>query len=128
MPLAGDFLIKIGRKQYAVEFAETFWQKTRGLMFRSNLDHALVFLLGEESRVGAAIHSFFVFFPFDTLFLNDKQKIVDMRMVGPFRFSVIPKAPAKYIIELPAGAIRASGVRIGDTVRIHQKQPRKVAK
>jgi uncharacterized membrane protein (UPF0127 family) len=121
--LTGVFLIKIGKKRYKTEFANTFWEKTRGLMFRPGLEHALIFPLERESRIGASIHSFFVFFPFDVLFLDEGQKIVDMKMVGPFRFNVRPKESAKYIIELPAGAIRDSGVHVGDTVNIHQKQP-----
>jgi uncharacterized membrane protein (UPF0127 family) len=111
-------MIKVGIKHYRTEFANTFWEKTRGLMFRPMLEHALIFPLERESRIGASIHSFFVFFPFDVLFLDEGQKVVDTKMVGPFRFNVRPKDPAKYIIELPPGAIRDSGVRIGDTVRI----------
>lgn len=92
-----------------VEAADTFLKKLRGLMFRKGLDHALIFPLNRESRMGASIHSLFVFFPFDAVFLNEKKQVVDARTVRPFTWNVTPKKPAKYIIELPEGTIAGMG-------------------
>lgn len=92
-----------------VEVADTMAKRFVGLMFRRGLDHALVFPLGRESRFHASIHSFFVFFPFDVVFLNGKKQVVDARTVRPFTFNVTPKKPAQYVIELPEGTIKRMG-------------------
>lgn len=103
------------------EMADTFLKKLRGLMFRKGLDHALVFPLNRESRMGASIHSLFVFFPFDAVFLNEKKQVVDARTVRPFTWNVTPKKPAKYIIELPEGSIGNMGAGLAKIGGILEK-------
>jgi uncharacterized membrane protein (UPF0127 family) len=95
-----------------VEYADTFWKKFRGLMFRKKLDHAFVFLLSRETRTDACIHSFFVSFPFDAVFLDSKKRVVDFATIKPWRF-YMPKKPAKYIVELPEGTIKKTKIKIG---------------
>lgn len=88
------------------------FKAARGLMFRRH-PKPLIFPLKKETRLGAAIHSFFVFFKFDVLFLDAQKRIVDKRTVKPFRL-VIPSAPAKYIVELPAGSRYKIGEKFKD--------------
>lgn len=88
----------------------------RGLMFRTKLEKALVFILDRETIIGAAIHSFFVFFPFDIVWLDRKRKIVDMATVRPFRLFVAPKKKAKFFLEMPAGSIKGAGIRVGQKI------------
>ncbi|MFH0986991.1 MAG: DUF192 domain-containing protein, partial [Candidatus Micrarchaeota archaeon] len=63
-----------------IKYACNFFGQMRGLMFRQrkNFNYALVFPLGGKKKMGAAIHSFFVFFPFDAVWL-DGGKIIDIR-------------------------------------------------
>ena len=109
--------MKIGKIELATELADTHFSKARGLMFRRRLDHALVFLLDSETVLGAIIHSFFVFFPFDIVWLNNDRKIVDMAVVRPFRLFVAPKKRARYFLELPAGTIRRAELKLGQKIR-----------
>ena len=110
--------MKIGKMEFVVEWADTPIKRTKGLMFRKHLKHALVFDLGRETNIGAAIHSIFVFFPFDIIWLNSKGLVVAMRTVGPFRLFESPGAKAHYFIELPAGTIRKSGIKLGQKINL----------
>jgi hypothetical protein len=110
-------MLRIGRLSLRTELAETSWQKFRGLMFRRDLDHALVFVLGNETRLGASIHALFCFFPFDIVWLGRDRRIVDAReRVRPFTLNATPAKAAAYFVELPAGTIRKSGAKKGAKV------------
>ena len=110
--------MKIGRLEFSVEWADTPLKRTKGLMFRKRLAHALVFDLNRETEIGAAIHSIFVFFPFDIIWLDRAGKIVAMRTVGPWKLFESPGTKAHYFIELPAGTIRKSGVKLGQKINL----------
>ncbi len=110
--------MKIGRLEFEEEWADTGFKRARGLMFRKGLSKALIFVLNGETRIGAAIHSLFVFFPFDIIWLSKDRKIVGMKTVGPWRLFESPKEKAKYFIELPAGSIEKAKVKIGDRINL----------
>ncbi|MBI2499194.1 DUF192 domain-containing protein [Candidatus Woesearchaeota archaeon] len=75
-----------------------FFKKFRGLMFSKKRN--LIFDLCKETRIGAMIHMFFVFYPIDVYWLNEKKEIVDERVnLKPFMIA-IPKKKARYIIEI----------------------------
>lgn len=101
------------------EIADTFWKKLRGLMFRKDLNHALVFPLDYETRLNAAIHSCFMRFTFDAVFLDKNKKVVDFTTIKPWRFYT-PRKPAKYIVELPAGTIKKLKIKIGDNINVNK--------
>ena len=47
------------------------------------------------------MHSWFVFFPFLTLWLDKNNKVVDLRVVKPFVFSISGKEEFYKIVEIP---------------------------
>lgn len=115
MPLANKTKGKIIAEN--ARFARTFLGKFKGLMFArgSKFNHALVFELGNETRMGASIHMLFVFFPIDAIYLDAKKRVVDVvRALKPFALNYTPKKPAKWFVELPAGW--AKGTEIGDEI------------
>ena len=62
----------------------------------------LVIVLEKETKLGAIIHMFFVFYSINVYWLDTKLNIVDRREnVKPFCIA-IPKRKAKYIVELSA--------------------------
>lgn len=68
---------------------------------------ALVLINNEESIVDTAIHTFFVFFPIDVVWLDKNKKIVDFRKnIRPFTPLVVPKKSAKYVVEMAGGSIK----------------------
>ncbi len=110
-----------------IELADTMLKKLKGLMFRKNLNHALVFILNKKTRIGASIHSFFVFFPFDIIWL-DNEKIVDLKeKVKPFTFNITPEKPSNIFIELPAGTIKKAGLKKGMKIK-HNEEYLKLSK
>lgn len=81
----------------SLERCDTWIKKLRGLMFSKRRN--LLFDLGKETRFGAIIHTFFVFFPIKVYWLNPKREIVDYKIVRPFWIG-IPASKARYIIEI----------------------------
>ena len=112
MPRPSKRTVKIPGK---VITAGSWPARARGLMFRSRQDFTLVLELPFESRFNSAIHSMFVFFEFDAVFCNKQKKVVDVRArVKPFSFFIASRAPAKYVVELPARTAEKLKIKIGD--------------
>ena len=84
---------------------ESFFSKAKGLMFSRKLkDSCLLFVFPNEKRI--TLHMFFVFFPIDVAFINEKMKVVDFKQnFKPFTF-YISKKPAKYVLEMPPNSIK----------------------
>jgi len=74
-------------------------QKIFGLMFRTRKTRPLLFEFNKDTRM--AIHSFFVFFPFKAVWLDEKGKIIEQKIVKPFNFSARPKKPFRNLLEIP---------------------------
>ncbi|MBI2079205.1 DUF192 domain-containing protein [Candidatus Micrarchaeota archaeon] len=54
-----------------------------------------------------SIHSFFVFFEFDAIYLDENRKIVDIiRGIKPFTPNISNTSAAKYLLEIPDCEIR----------------------
>lgn len=88
---------KIAIKDYIL--CDNFFSRVRGLMFRQhNFKKPLIFIFPAVSRVG--IHSFFVFNKFLAIWLK-KNKIVDVKIVKPWRSCVKPKNNFDCLIEIP---------------------------
>lgn len=95
-----------------IEYADSAFDKFRGLMFRTKFNGALWFRFAECSHLMTSIHSLFVFFPFDIIWLNGRT-VVDMREnVRPFTLNVTPKSAADAFIELPAGTIKKHKIKL----------------
>lgn len=95
-----------------VEYADTPFAKFRGLMFRTKFDGVLYFRFKERSRLMTSIHSIFVFFPFDIIWL-DRRTVVDLKEnVRPFTLNATPKNAADAFIELPAGTIKKHKIKL----------------
>ena len=75
-------------------------QRAVGLMFsRRESAKALLFDFSELSN--EAIHSFFVFYSFVAVWLDEKGKTVGLKVVKPFTLLVRPKKNFKKLIEIP---------------------------
>jgi len=101
-----------------VEYGDGFFKRLRGLMFSRPKN--LVLKTESQSKKLATIHMMFMFYPLDVVWADDDKKVVDVkRNVKPFHplkpstWSMYsPRAPARYIIESPAG--RDIEVDVGD--------------
>jgi len=102
-----------------VEHARSFWARFMGLMGRASLPsgHGLWLL-------GNGIHMFFMRFPIDAVFLakagpdGSRRVVSTHRAVRPWVGLVPIVRGAEGVLELPVGAIDASGTVPGDSVRL----------
>lgn len=88
-----------------------------GLRFSKPLKkgEGLLMKIPFESRIGAAIDMFFVFFPIDVVWINSKNRIVDIRRnVKPWRVAT-PKDKALYVLEMMNNSTKS--LKIGDRLR-----------
>ncbi len=77
-----------------------FLKKFTGLMF-SHREKARALLFSFKRKQKIKIHSFFVFYPFVAVWLDNKNKIVDLKIVKPFSPCVFPKKSAFSLLEIP---------------------------
>jgi len=68
----------------------------RGLMFRRR-ENAPILLF----NLRADLHSFFVFFSFLVLWLNEKNEVIDWKVTKPFSFRINSKTKYYKIVEIP---------------------------
>jgi uncharacterized protein len=83
-------------------------------------------LLGRENLVPGeglwivpceSVHTFFMRFPIDLVYLDRKNRVRKLRTgVGPWRISAC--LTARSVLELPAGQIRATQTQRGDIVEV----------
>lgn len=90
-------------------------------MFRGKLGEncGLLMVFRKQSKPG--IWMFGMRFPIDIVFISSRKRVVDVRenvkplSLNPLTWRVYyPRKPAKYVLELSAGAARATGTKPGD--------------
>ena len=79
----------------------------RGLMFRPKNTENLLF-----EGFSGSIHSWFVFFPFLALWLDSSNKVIDYKLVRPFRIDIRPKKPYNKLVEIPLNDNNSKFVRL----------------
>jgi len=77
-----------------------FLQRLVGLMF-SRREKAKILLFEFRNKQKIRIHSFFVFYPFIAVWLDGKNKVVDLKIVKPFIPCISHKGMANKLIEIP---------------------------
>lgn len=101
-----------------VEFAAKPWQRLRGLLGRRSLAPQEGLLIHPCS----AVHSWFMAFPFDVIFLDHQFTVVHLiESMPPFRCSPLV-SKARYALELSAGMARWSGTKIGDQFAFQKEE------
>ncbi len=98
-----------------VKYCNNIFSKGIGLMFSKRVDKALIFDFFKEKII--SLHMLFVFYPIDVLFLDDKNKVVEIKEnFKPFTFYT-PKKKARYVIEMLNGVVKSSKTAVGDTIQ-----------
>jgi hypothetical protein len=88
------------------------WQKFSGLMFVSSLGTAQ----GVLFRPAHGVHTHFMRFPIDLIYLDDGHRVQSIReAMPPWRFDF---RSAAAVIEANAGTVRSADIQIGDHLRI----------
>ncbi len=104
-----------------VEEASGSLARGRGLMGRKALEPGAGLLIGAGPLIAMMwIHTLFMRFPLDLVFLNRKGRILRiMAGVKPWRITA-PVFGACCVLELQAGAAQRTSSRPGDEVRFEQ--------
>jgi len=90
--------------------AKGFWQRLRGLMFFKSYPYKEALLFDNCS----AIHTFFMRFPIDVVFINKEENILKIcHSLKPWRLCFC--VGAYYTAEFPAGTAREKGLNSGST-------------
>lgn len=91
-----------------VEVARSFWQRLVGLLGRRALAAGSGLLLTRCNN----IHTAFMRFPIDAVFIDEHAQVLAIRAhLGPFRVAVSRRASA--CLELRSGGAAALGIEVG---------------
>ncbi len=101
-------------------YCTSFFCQLRGLMFARPLLHekALALVQAKDSRLDASIHMLFMRMDLAVAWINSIGKVVDVRLARRWRPAYLPKAPAKYVLEMNVS--RLQDFEIGDQVRFDE--------
>ncbi len=76
------------------------FNEARGLMF-SCKKNAKALLFSFKKPTGLSMHSFFVFFKFISIWLDENNKIIEIRKISPWGIGIKPKTKFTKLIEIP---------------------------
>ncbi|MFC4557614.1 DUF192 domain-containing protein [Virgibacillus kekensis] len=107
-----------------MQTAYSFWRRFKGLMLVKEIPENFALHIAPCS----SIHTFFMKCRIDILYLNQKNEIVGMEEnFAPSKVGRLLTG-VKSVIELPAGKIKASAVKIGHAVAFVSSEHEKVIK
>lgn len=96
------------------EIARTWWARGRGLLGRKGLPPGGGLIIEPCS----SIHTWFMAFPIDVAFVAADGRVVRIApALAPWRFGPFARG-VRYVIELPTGALAASGTVSDDYLDI----------
>jgi hypothetical protein len=101
------WLLRDGQVLAAAERADSFFDRTRGLLGQRTYDGAMIL---PRTR---SIHSFGVRFPLDVAFLDANMKVVATLRVSTWRLTM-PRFRASHALEAKAGCFDRWGLQLGD--------------
>ena len=96
--------MKINIKNKAIKISDVkdcgWFNKILGLMFsRRQKASALLFNFHKKTKI--PIHSFFVFFPFIAVWLDDKNRVIEIKKIKPFTPKQSSTNPYFKLLEIP---------------------------
>jgi uncharacterized membrane protein (UPF0127 family) len=95
---------------------KTIGQEARGLTFRSKKNaRALLFEFSPPVRL--SIHSLFVFFPFVAVWLNQKDEVIQKKVVRPWKIRIKPTKSFSKLVEIPINKFYRR--EIGDLLKLN---------
>lgn len=96
------------------EAARTWWTRGKGLLGRKGLPSGGGLIIEPCS----SIHTWFMAFPIDVAFVAADGRVVRTApALAPWRFGPLARG-VRYVVELPSGALAASGTVPGDILDI----------
>lgn len=111
--------VKIGSKRLDLAHAETFEQRARGLMYRTQLCANCGMLFTFDRAFIASIWMKNTYIPLDLAYITETGEIVGIHALTPHDLTSVRSTEAvKYAIEMNQGWFVKNGVQVGDTISI----------
>ncbi len=114
-------IITVGNTSFTVEVADTQSEREQGLGERDSLARNHGMLFDFKTDDAWQMWMLKMRFDIDIAWLDATGKVVYMREnLTPDTFPnvFIPDQNARYVLEVNAGALKAAGLKVGDTVRL----------
>jgi uncharacterized membrane protein (UPF0127 family) len=111
--------MQLGSKTFTLEIANSVPTRERGLMQRDSMpaDHGMIFVFDQEQPLGFYMKNTRI--PLDIIFVGANGNVVSIKQMKPYDLKTTPSdLPAKWAIELNAGAAAEAGVKVGDALQI----------
>src|SRR5690349_13344994 len=123
MPKTSTPAVELHGHRFTTELATDEASREHGLMMRTELaaDHSMLFVFPDTQPRWFWMKNTLV--PLDILYFDADRKLVSMQLdVPPCEADPCPSypsdAPARYVLELPAGTARRVGVESGDELTV----------
>jgi len=101
-----------------LEIADTFWSRGIGLLRHNTLTSQQALWIKPGIIPVNSIHTFFMQFEIDCVFLNKKQQVVKLiSKVGPWKI-MPPQRRAYSVIEMAGGQIQNLRISEGDSLYV----------
>ena len=119
--------VKIGSGVYAVQTADTEASRAQGLSGVEKLasNGGMLLIFDEASIAGSGIWMKDMKIPLDIVWLGEDKKVVHIVTNASPELDTTktftPTEPAKYVLELPAGAVKNAAVKIGSQAEFKTK-------
>ncbi|WP_018390867.1 DUF192 domain-containing protein [Ancylobacter sp. FA202] len=111
-------LTKAGPLGVEIEMAVTPAQRSKGLMYRTELapNAGMLFDFGVDQPISMWMKNTYI--PLDMLFIRSDGRIASIATdTVPLSTATISSGvPVKAVLELPAGTVRAKGIAVGDRI------------
>lgn len=107
-----------GERSFTIEIADDPGERSRGLMFRQEMDedHGMLFVFEESQPVGFWMKN--TPLPLDLVFIGQDGKVRAIERGEPFSEAPItPGEPVQFVLELNAGTAAEAGIENGDLIR-----------
>lgn len=114
--------VTMGGTTYEVEFAQTYTQRARGLMFRESLcqDCGMLFHFTPAKRAGMWMKNTVI--PLDVAFIDDTGVITDIKPLQPRDLtSVGASTVVSYALEMNQGWFARHNIKEGDQIVINHE-------
>jgi hypothetical protein len=110
-----------GSRLCRVEVANSFMRRALGLMLRR--PERNIGLLIEFSSIFSSrtIHSFFMRFPLELIFIDDEMRVTEIKNLNPWGFCTPDKA-CRWVLEIQKGKLSPGEVEPGDRLEFHPSQ------
>jgi uncharacterized membrane protein (UPF0127 family) len=105
------WLLRQGDVLAAAEVAETFAERSRGLLGKTSFEGAMIL---PRTR---SVHTFGMRFAVDVALCDKDMVVVGVTTLRPWRMS-LPRRGGRSVIEAQAGAFERWGLRVGDQLEL----------